>query len=185
MMLENRRLITLPMAVSSSATETMAAEAPSESVAPPKLPAPVEPTSWLELLMGSRSVTWLVNTRDTWFQQTLGALLVPNHFAVLSLGRSQPCRSIGPLVGAPGLTPDRHGLVPGTSADATASARRDRGQVRVTMPYRDIWPEFEWLEVLLLCKLAGFDPFAVAFIDRGVPHQIVIERLAAALSVVQ
>ena len=65
--------------------------------------------------MGSRSVTWLVNTWDTWFQQTLGTQLVLNHFDVLSLRRSQPCPSIRPLVGAPDFTPDRHG--PGTRHD--------------------------------------------------------------------
>jgi hypothetical protein len=38
------------------------------------------------------------------------------------------------------------------------------------MPYRDVWPEFEWMEIFITCKLAGFDErTGRLLIDSGLP----------------
>jgi hypothetical protein len=38
------------------------------------------------------------------------------------------------------------------------------------MIYCDQWPEREWLEIFITCRLAGFDEFAGAFIDHHMNH---------------
>ena len=50
------------------------------------------------------------------------------------------------------------------------------------MIYRDQWTKRDWMETFVTCRIAGFDErTAVLFIDAGVPHSIVLERLSVAL----
>jgi hypothetical protein len=50
------------------------------------------------------------------------------------------------------------------------------------MTYADVWLKPDWMETFISYRVAGFDEStAVLFIDAGVPHSIVLERLSVAL----
>jgi hypothetical protein len=54
------------------------------------------------------------------------------------------------------------------------------------MIYTDVWLKPDWMQIFIDCKLGGFDErTAVLFIEAGVPHSVVIERMADALHRVQ